>query len=294
MKILRASILVILIAAGLLLSAPRSDANPAFFYGYATSHPGYAYYHPWAWSFGFGYSYPTYVWNYYPYGYGYGAPYPGYAYYPVAGEIRAEVKPNNAKVYVNGDYAGVVDDYDGWWQRLKVAPGKWRIVFRAPGYTPYVVDMRIVPGAEYHIKYQMTPGNDVLPDEQMKPERNPRDEQYYRHRDQNRDYGQDRQQDRDQDRDPGYQRDQNYGRGENDRASNTQTLYLQVEPADATIYIDGNYYGTAAQGPSELKVLLPKGSHKIEIVRPGYKAYSNDVELGPGSDDHLNVTLEPK
>lgn len=288
MKILRASILVVLIAAGLLIPAPRSEATPAFFYSFAYSHPGSSYYYPWAASFGFAASYPTYVWNYYPYGpY---APYPGYAYVPVAGEIRAEVKPNNAKVYVNGDYAGVVDDYDGWWQRLKVAPGKWRIAFRAPGYVPYIVDMRIVPGGEYHIKYQMTPGNDVMPDQQLKPERNPRDEQYNRSRNENREYGQERGQDRDQ----SYQREQNYGRGENDRTSTTETLYLQVEPADATIYIDGNYYGTANQGVSELRVLLPKGSHKIELVRPGYRSYSNNVELGPGSDNHLNVTLEPR
>lgn len=293
MKILRAGILVILVAAGLLLSAPHSEGNPAFFYSFAYSHPGYVYYYPWASSFGFEYSYPSYVWPYPPAGY---PPYPGYAYYPVAGEVRAEIKPNNAKVLVNGDYAGVVDDYDGWWQRLRMAPGKWRIVFRAPGYTPYVVDMRIVPGGEYHIKYQMTPGNDTLADEQMKPQRDPHDEQYGNNRDQDRNYGQNNQPNRDQgpDQDRGYQRDENYGRQENERGGNTQTLYLQVEPADATIYIDGNYYGTAAEGPAEMKVLLPRGSHKIEIVRPGYRAYSNTVELGPGSDDHLNVTLEPK
>src|SRR5207245_6501194 len=41
--------------------------------------------------------------------------YPPYRYYNVGPEsaIRFDVKPNNAEVYVDGYYAGIVDDFDG-------------------------------------------------------------------------------------------------------------------------------------------------------------------------------------
>ena len=37
--------------------------------------------------------------------------------------MRFDVKPNDASVYVDGYYAGVVDDFDGAFQRLRTAPG---------------------------------------------------------------------------------------------------------------------------------------------------------------------------
>ena len=55
MKVVRTGILLILAFSGLLLLAQPSEANPAFFYSFAYSHPGWCYYHPWALSFGFGY-----------------------------------------------------------------------------------------------------------------------------------------------------------------------------------------------------------------------------------------------
>ena len=40
--------------------------------------------------------------------------------------------PRNAEVYVDGRYAGIVDDYDGTFQRLDLEPGSHEIEIRAP------------------------------------------------------------------------------------------------------------------------------------------------------------------
>src|SRR5262245_49644668 len=48
----------------------------------------------------------------YPYG-----PYPYPYYYDTGSSLRLEVTPKKAEVYVDGHYAGIVDDFDGVFQR---------------------------------------------------------------------------------------------------------------------------------------------------------------------------------
>src|SRR5687768_12276751 len=50
------------------------------------------------------------------------------------GELRLRVSPRDAQVFVDGDYAGTVDDYDGTFQSLKLESGSYSIRLEAPGY----------------------------------------------------------------------------------------------------------------------------------------------------------------
>ena len=85
-------------------------------------------------------------------GYGYGGyydPYGGYAQYPLfydEGKLRLKIKPTAAVVYVDGYYVGIVDDFDGIFQRLRLEAGYHRIEIQEPGFEPLVVDVRIEPG----------------------------------------------------------------------------------------------------------------------------------------------------
>jgi PEGA domain len=82
----------------------------------------------------------------------YGAYDPWYGWYPTGasssddeGSLRLKVKPAEASVYVDGDYAGVVDDFDGVFQRLHIESGPHRIEIRAPGYETLTFDVQIEP-----------------------------------------------------------------------------------------------------------------------------------------------------
>ena len=70
-------------------------------------------------------------------GYRYGSPYYGRVYGgPVSlyggggrlnyGDVRLQVRPRGAAVYVDGYYAGVVDDFDGVFQRLTLVVGRMK------------------------------------------------------------------------------------------------------------------------------------------------------------------------
>jgi PEGA domain-containing protein len=122
------------------------------YYGYGR----YPYYGYPGFSFGFGFGYPYYGYYGYPYYYGaygypypYAAPYPGYGYVAPGGVayggIRIQGAPRNAEVYLDGNYVGVVDDYDGTFQRLEIEPGSHEVEVRG-GPAPLKYDVNVTPG----------------------------------------------------------------------------------------------------------------------------------------------------
>jgi hypothetical protein len=62
------------------------------------------------------------------------------------GALKVRVTPRTAKVYVDGYFVGLVDDFDGTFQKLKLTSGRHRVEFRAEGYETAVVEMLISSG----------------------------------------------------------------------------------------------------------------------------------------------------
>jgi len=98
--------------------------------------------------------YGLYPWGYgglgfYGYYGGYSDPWGGYSTYSSSsgydGALRIKVKPREASVYVDGYFAGHVDDFDGVLQRLHLSPGPHRIEVRLPQYETLSFDVQIEP-----------------------------------------------------------------------------------------------------------------------------------------------------
>lgn len=151
-------------------AVPRDETNvpdlgwrrdPYWAYGYwQYSHWTPFYYGPWG---GYMY-YDPYWWDYY-YGYGYRPYYGGYGYgggyYNESdvdnGALKLKVRPRDAQVYVDGYFSGVVDDYDGVFQRLRLRSGGHRIELRAEGMQPTIFDVLIVPGETVTYRGELKP-----------------------------------------------------------------------------------------------------------------------------------------
>jgi hypothetical protein len=116
-----------------------SDGFPTYYYPLG--------YYPWGYGgYGFGGYYGGgYYGGYDPWGYGYGYPRNYSIRYADDGALRLKIKPNQASVFVDGYFAGQVDEFDGIFQRLHVEPGPHRIEIRADGYQPLFFDVRILP-----------------------------------------------------------------------------------------------------------------------------------------------------
>src|SRR5688572_27674963 len=121
-------------------------------YGYGGFGLGYFYYDPYTW------------YSRGPSAYGSGGFYGGvfrsgryYGSYFDVGELRLRVSPRHAQVFVDGYYAGIVDDYDGMLQSMKMEDGPYHIEIVAPGYAPLEFDVRILPGQKITYRGDLLP-----------------------------------------------------------------------------------------------------------------------------------------
>jgi hypothetical protein len=62
------------------------------------------------------------------------------------GGLQLDVQPWRAEVYVDGAYAGVVQDFGGYYRPLELIPGPHAITIVAPDFDPLMFDIVIVPG----------------------------------------------------------------------------------------------------------------------------------------------------
>jgi hypothetical protein len=76
----------------------------------------------------------------------------------VTAEIKLDVKPNRAAVFVDGVFLGHVAEFNGIGKALLVAPGKRRVKLTLPGYQTFETDIDLVANQKSTIKTEMVAG----------------------------------------------------------------------------------------------------------------------------------------
>ncbi|MEZ5318054.1 MAG: PEGA domain-containing protein [Vicinamibacterales bacterium] len=96
-----------------------------------------------------------------PYWYGQWGPYGPYGYrvLPIdrRASLRIDAKPRDAQVFVDGYSAGVVDQYDGIFQRLNLEPGGHDLTLYLPGFQTVTESIYLGPGEDRRIKIDLAP-----------------------------------------------------------------------------------------------------------------------------------------
>jgi hypothetical protein len=241
--------------------------------GVGVGYPFYAY--P---AYAYPYFYDPFWWGFYDFQYR-RYPYP-YPYYYQTAELRIQVQPKQAEVYIDGYLVGTVDNFDGVFQRLQVPLGEHEITIYSPGYRPITQRMLFRPYESYHIKDVMQP----LPaGEQGEPRPVPAP----------RPQGQGPQGPPPQGPPPQGPPPRGGERRGPDRdvprADQFGTLAVRVQPADAEIAIDGERW--EAPGGERIVVQLSEGTHRIEVRKEGYRTYTSTVRVRAGETTQLNVSL---
>lgn len=85
----------------------------------------------------------------YPYPYPYGLA------YDVSSSLRLQAEPREAEVYIDGYYAGTVDEFDGVFQRLRIEPGEHEIELYLPGHRSFQRKLYLQPGRTFRIHHTM-------------------------------------------------------------------------------------------------------------------------------------------
>ena len=269
-------------------------------------------------SWGWGWGWPYYYGAYYAEGPGY-----GYGAFPSDWTVvDTDVSPEEARVYVDGRYVGTADDFDGYPDYLYLRPGQYKLEFRLEGYESQTVNvdarpgvkldltnkLRKIPGARQYGSYENPqPEGGVLRywgqrrgvpepyDGGGPPRRDPRDRN---DRDRN---DIEAQPDGDQappaappvER-PGSSglRDEGWRHPMPRAARQRARLLLSVEPADAAVYLDDRFIGTAEEvGGTDRGLPLAPGKHTITVSRPGFKDRSVEIDVSAGESKKIELSL---
>jgi hypothetical protein len=200
------------------------------------------------------------------------------------------VDPEDAKVYVDGYYAGKVDDFDGFTQRLYVTRGSHEILLKREGYRSQRFRVHVTAGETLKLEHDMARGQGEETLQDLTGGRADSEDRYAPEPP-SRDEIEDEEEGEDAPPAPSPRDDA----GPVGRGAARGSLELRVWPADASVYIDGEFRGSARQVLPVFYVRtfqLSAGSHRVEVVRPGFQPFQREVEIGAGRTEDLQVTLE--
>jgi len=201
---------------------------------------------------------PGWPWWGYPYPYGY-PPRAGFRVFAdwETANVRIDVSPDDAEVYVDRFYAGVVDDFDGVFQRLTLHAGPHLIEIRRTGYISLAVELDLYPGQTVTYRRTMEPARgDNAPAPAIASA-------------------------------PGFE--------EGAVPPSIDTLpgevKFDVTPEDAEIYADGFYAGLVDDFNGSQRLQLAPGRHHVVLKMEGYETIEVDLSIDSGSGITYRATL---
>ena len=253
--------------------------GPLFWGGWGGWGPGWGAWGPGWWGPGFAGSlwWPGWGW--------WGAP---ALYAPPVGlwgisDARLLVKPRNTEVYVDGALAGVVDQYDGVFQSLRLAPGTHRLTLYLEGHRKWEESVYVAPGSTLKVRHTMEALPTGAPEEERPTPavRAPRASDV-----ETSDITQTAPVP------PGPRQRGGMREGGAPLAARrgAGTLAIRVQPPDAEIFIDGERW-QAPPSDDPLEVQVSAGRVRVEVRRPGRAPFSTEVVVEPGQTTPLNVSL---
>ncbi|HUR33756.1 MAG TPA: PEGA domain-containing protein [Vicinamibacterales bacterium] len=213
-------------------------------------------------------------------------PYGAYRYAEPESNLRVNVKPREASVYVDGYFAGKVEEFDGRMQRLHVLPGEHEIVVYLEGYRSLKQRLYLSPNATRTIDgslEKLGPGDP--PEPQPQPDERdrasaPPDEGY-----------------RQPPRGPVGRRGpadrpppRRAPRAEPGEPSRFASLSIRVQPGGAVVRIDGERWD-GPSGDERLVVQVTEGHHTIEVEREGYDRFTTEIDVRRGETTPVNISL---
>ena len=203
---------------------------------------------------------------------------PTEAYGPLSA-LRLQVQPAQTEVFVDGYYAGPSKEFDGLFERLRLESGEHDIELYLQGYKSVHQKIYLQPDETFRIRHTMQalasgeaqeprpvapappPGVDPGPGSGGRPAGPPM---------------------------PGERTLGGSARGAGE--SGFGAVAVRVQPPDAEVFVDGERWDGSGAG-NRLTIQLPEGSHRVEIRKPRFQAYTTVIQVRRGETATLNVSL---
>lgn len=200
------------------------------------------------------------------------------------GAIDLDVSPERAEIYLDGQYIGIADEYDGFPSYLWLEKGTYDLAIYYEGYETIFRQVSIYPGIVIDVEDRMRSGESIHPDDYGPTSTVRRDARIERNREK-----------------------EEAARAAEARAEEVWSedspvagasdkvgrLYISVLPSDAAVYLDGHFLGTAGEiGQLSAGMVVQPGDHVIELVRPGFETYRKEIVVPPGERTTIELELD--
>ena len=200
------------------------------------------------------------------------------------GALDLDVRPERAEIYLDGQYIGIADEYDGFPSYLWLEKGTYDLAIYLDGYETIFRQVSIYPGIVIDIGDRMRSGESIHPDDYGPTSTARRDARIERNREK-----------------------EAAARADDARAREVWSsdspvasasdkvgrLFISVLPSDAAVYLDGHFLGTAGEiGQLSAGMVVEPGDHVIELVRPGYETVRKDIVVPPGERTIVELELD--
>ncbi len=93
---------------------------------------------------------------------------PNAIYSKVNAQVKIDVTPDRAAVFVDGKFAGSVSDFKGVGKAMLIAPGKHKIKIDLAGYRPFETDIDLLPNQKMTVKTDLVEGSILQADPAIK------------------------------------------------------------------------------------------------------------------------------
>ena len=218
---------------------------------------------------------------------------------PPLAVVDTDIRPERARLYLDGRFIGLADDFDGNPDYLYLKPGSYRLEGRLGGYVTAAFEIEARPGCRNHIRHALPRVPEVKKERRgSHPERPVPFKRGY-----------EPVADREIEGEAGLRR----GRGGPDPSLRPDlarrlgsappvvrerpggaSLRLEVGPAHASVYIDGAFVATGEElaklvGP----LAVEPGRHRLEVVAPGHAPQDRELVVAPGETLDARVFLVP-
>ncbi len=214
----------------------------------------------------------------------------GYAMMSGMGALDLSVKPKEAEVWVDGKYFAEARDLDGDPSYLWLKEGVHHLVLYKAGFRSFDEAVDVNVGMIRELKVRLEPGESQppapsAPEARSEPPRpggaEPQAEAV----------------------EPRAEGVEPRPEGTAPRAGIAEpqaeagpppgeprgAVRLRIRPDDATVYVDGDYRGSAR----ELRGLrLPPGHHRVELVRPGFQPLEKEFDVEAGRTTDLALSMD--
>jgi hypothetical protein len=191
-------------------------------------------------------------------------PYPPPPFGP-GSAIRFEVAPKEAEVFADGYFAGIVDEFDGVFQRLYLSPGRHELTIYRDGLRTVHQTVYLTPNQSFKLRYTMQP---LAPGEVGEPRPVPPPP-------------------------PPTVRTSPGPSSLQSQSAIHGTLAVRVAPRAAVVLIDGERW-LRPQSQDGLIVQLAEGVHRVDVNSDGYESFSSEVSIRGGETTSLNVSLRAR